>query len=564
MDTALDSLPRDPDVLRSIIARQAGALAERETQLAEHQAQLAAARAEVEAAKANVLAHEALIAALRLSIERLKRQRFGRSSEKIEREIAQLELALEDLSVSVAAEVPEDDTPEANGSEDQAPMPAAKRPRRRRGRMTLSENLDRERIVLDPGNRCPECGGPLRLVGEDVSEILEFIAAKLKVVETARQKKSCRMCETMVQPPAPTRPIPRGLAGPGLLAHILVAKYDDHLPLYRQGEIFARHGADIPRSTLIDWCGQAIAGLRPLVERIRAEVMGSDRLHADDTPIRVLDPRIRRSLGKTRGVKEGRIWTYVRDDRPWCGTDPPAVAYYFSPNRKGEHPQRHLADFKGVLQADAYGGFAKLYDAAPGTVPRIREAACWAHLRRDFHDVWKATNSPIAKQALERIGTLYDIEREIAGQSAERRREVRQQRSRPHVQAFRTWCENHLARIPAKGDLAKAMRYALNRWPAFTLFLEDGRVAIDNNAAERAIRPVAIGRKNWLFAGSDSGGETLADAMTVIETVKLSGHNPEAYLADVLARINDHKINRIDQLLPWNWAPLGTPKSQAA
>jgi transposase len=557
MDPALDRLPRDPDALRAIIARQAGILAERE-------AQLAAARADVEAAKANALAHEALIAALRLSIERLKRQRFGRSSEKIEREIAQLELALEDLGVSVACDAAENDVPEANGSEDQAPTPAARRVPRRRGRMTLSESLDRERIVLDPGETCPACGGALRLVGEDVSQILEFIAAKLKVVETARQKKSCRMCETMVQPPAPTRPIPRGLAGPGLLAHILVAKYDDHLPLYRQGEIFARHGADIPRSTLIDWCGQAIAVLRPLVERIRAEVMGSDRLHADDTPIRVLDPRIRRSHGKAHGVKEGRIWTYVRDDRPWGGTDPPAVAYHFSPDRKGEHPQRHLADFKGVLQADAYGGFAKLYDAAPGTAPRIREAACWAHLRRDFHDVWKATNSPIAKDALERIGTLYDIEREIAGQSAEGRRHVRQRRSRPRVQAFRTWCETHLARIPAKGDLAKAMRYALNRWPAFTLFLEDGRVAIDNNAAERAIRPVAIGRKNWLFAGSDAGGETLADAMTLIETVKLSGHNPEAYLADVLARINDHLVTRLDELLPWNWSPALPDAAEAA
>lgn len=555
MDTVLDSLPPDPDVLRAIIARQSGVLAERE-------AQLAAARAEAEAAKANVLAHEALIAALRLSIERLKRQRFGRSSEKIDREIAQLELALEDLGVGIAADVPEGDVPAADGSEEQAP--AAKRVPRRRGRMVLSGSLDRERIVLDPGRTCPECGGPLRLVGEDVSQILEFIAAKLKVVETARQKKSCRACETMAQPPAPTRPIPRGLAGPGLLAHILVAKYDDHLPLYRQGEIFARQGADIPRSTLIDWCGQAIAVLRPLVERIRAEVMQSDRLHADDTPIRVLDPRIRQSRGKARGVKEGRIWTYVRDDRPWGGTDPPAVAYHFSPDRKGEHPQRHLADFKGVLQADAYGGFAKLYEAAPGTGPRIREAACWAHLRRDFHDIWKATNSPIAKDALERIGTLYDIEREITGQSAEGRREVRQERSRPRVQAFRTWCENHLARIPAKGDLAKAMRYALNRWTAFTLFLEDGRVAIDNNPAERAIRPVAIGRKNWLFAGSDSGGETLADAMTLIETVKLSGHNPETCLADVLARINDHLVTRLDELLPWNWSPALPDAAEAA
>lgn len=289
----------------------------------------------------------------------------------------------------------------------------------------------------------------------------------------------------------------------------------------------ARHGADIPRSTLIDWCGQAIAVLRPLIERIKTNVMCTDRLHADDTPIQVLDPMLRQTRGKARAIKEGRIWVYVRDDRPWGGKDPPGIAYYFSPDRKGEHPQGHLAEFKGVLQADAYGGFAKLYQAtAPDTEPRVREAACWAHLRRDFHDIWKATASPVAKDALERIGRLYDVEREITGQPAERRREARQNR-RPHVDAFRLWCEGQLARVPAKGDLAKAMRYALKRWDAFTLFLEDGRIAIDNNPAERAIRPVAIGRKNWLFAGSDAGGETLADAMTIIETRSCRASTPK-------------------------------------
>ena len=412
----------------------------------------------------------------------------------------------------------------------------------------------RERVVLDPGGRCPDCGGTLRLVGEDVAEMLELVASQLKLLETARLKKSCRQCERMVQPAAPMRPIPRGMAGPGLLAHILVGKYDDHLPLYRQGEILARQGADIPRSTLIDWCGQAVAVLRPLVERIRADVMRSDRLHADDTPVRVLDATVRQTRGKARAVKEGRLWVYVRDDRPWGGGDPPAAAYYFSPDRKGEHPQGHLARFTGILQADAYGGFAKLYAATtPDAAPRVREAACWAHLRRDFHDVWKATGSPIAQEALERIGKLYDIEREITGQPAERRRDVRQTRSRPHVDAFRTWCERRLAGIPGKGDLAQAIRYALKRWDAFTLFLDDGRVAIDNNVAERAIRPVALGRRNWLFAGSDAGGETLADAMTLIETAKLSGLDPEAWLADVLARINQHRITRLDELLPWHW-----------
>jgi transposase len=285
-------------------------------------------------------------------------------------------------------------------------------------------------------------------------------------------------------------------------------------------------------------------------------VLRSNRLHADDTPIKVLDPSVRATRDRTRAVKEGRIWVYVRDDRPWGGSDPPAVAYYFSPDRKGEHPQGHLAQFRGILQADAYAGFRKLYEPGEGHVPRIREAACWAHLRRDFHDIWTATGSSLARDALERIGTLYDIERDIAGQSAERRHAVRQAQSAPRVAQLLAWCEAQLARLPAKGDLAKAMRYALNRRQAFMLFLADGRVAIDNNAAERAIRPIAIGRKNFLFAGSDAGGETLADAMTIIETAKLSDLDPEAYLADLLARINDHMITRLDELLPWNWRPL--------
>jgi len=254
-------------------------------------------------------------------------------------------------------------------------------------------------------------------------------------------------------------------------------------------------------------------------------------------------------------VKEGRIWAYVRDDRPWGGSDPPAAAYHFSPDRKGEHPRRHLDGFEGILQADAYAGFRKLYEPGLDDVQRVREAACWAHLRRDFHDVWRATGSAIAKEALDRIGALYDVERDINGWPAETRRAVRQERSRPIAEAFRAWCAAQLERLPGKGDLAKAMRYALKRWPAFTLFLEDGRVAIDNNAAERALRPVVLTRKNALFAGSDAGGKTFADAMTVIETAKLSGLNPEAYLADVLARIHDHPNKHLDDLLPWNWQP---------
>ena len=527
MTAALDALPDDPAALKAIIQSQ---------------------QEDLTRFQASVQAYEALVQALKIRIARLQKQKFGPSSEKVEREIAQLQLALEDLEVSMAAAK----TPEpAEAAPSQEPPRQAPR---RRGRPRVSAACPRERIVLDPGSSCPDCGGALRLLGEDVSEILDLIAAKLKVVETARVKKSCRRCERVVQPAAPTRPIARGMAGAGLLAHILVAKFDDHLPLYRQAEIFSRQGAEIPRATLIDWCGQAVAVLRPLSERIKADILSGDRLHGDDTPIKVLDPR-RKANGYARAVKEGRIWVYVRDDRPWGGSDPPGAAYYFSPDRKGIHPQSHLNAFKGILQADAYSGFSKLYEPDKDGVVRVREAACWAHLRRDFHDVWKGSGSPIAKEALDRIGALYDIEREIAGLPAAKRQAVRHKESRPLVEAFRAWCEGQLARIPSKGDLAKAMRYALRRWPAFTLFLEDGRVAIDNNAAERAIRPVAIGRKNYLFAGSDAGGETLADALTLIETAKLSGLNPEAYLADVLARINDHKITRLDELLPWNWTP---------
>ena len=457
----------------------------------------------------------------------------------------------------------DDTSAEAGTNPDDDPAPAERAAPRRRGKPRISDDAPREQVVLDPGEICAECGGALRVLSEDVSEVLELVAAKLKVVETHRPKKSCRRCEKITQVPAPTRPVPRGMAGPALLAHILVAKFDDHLPLYRQGEIFARLGADIPRSTLIDWCGQATRVLEPLATLIKQNVLNSNRLHADDTPIRVLDPKAKAN-GMNRGVKEGRIWTYVRDDRPWAGDDPPAVAYYFSPDRKGEHPQTHLKDFRGILQADAYAGFKALYAPKLDGTVHVREAACWAHLRRDFHDVWKATGSQVAKDALDRIGALYDIEREINGRPAEQRLKIRGHQSKQRVDALHDWMNSQLPQLPGKGDLAKAMRYALTRWPSFTLFLKDGRVAVDNNAAERAVKPVVIGRKNWMFAGSDAGGETLANAMTIIETAKMSGLNPEAFLADVLARINDHLNPKLADLLPWNWIPLKAEAGLAA
>ena len=508
---------------------------------------------------ATLRAHDQLIRTLRLRIAALKKKVFGKSSEKVEREIEQLELALEDMLVAAAesaVEPMDEDAPEP-------PAPDATPERTPRRRPRVSDAAPRERRELDPGGRCPDCGGELRLVGEDVSEILDMVAAQLKVLQVARLKKSCRRCEKIAQEPAPSRPIPGSMAGAGLLAYVLVSKFDDHLPLYRLNEIFARMGADIPDTTLVDWCGRAMQVLKPLIDRIDAEIMASDLLHADDTPIRVLD-RSQRDKGLGKGVKKGRIWTYVRDQRPWAGQAPPGAVYRFAPDWKEEHVHEHLGQARGILQADGYKGYAKLYAATADGAAPLREAACWAHLRRDFHDVWSATKSEIAREALDRIGALYDIERKIAGQSAGIRLATRQDHSRPKVEAFRAWAEQQLMRIPGKGDLAKAFRYGLSRWPSFCLFLEDGRVSMDNNASERAQPPIGIGRKNWLFAGADTGAETLARAMTIIETAKLNGLDPQAYLADILDRIHDHKINRLDELLPWNWTPVSTPCATAA
>ncbi|MGZ0075247.1 IS66 family transposase (plasmid) [Sphingobium limneticum] len=494
-------------------------------------------------------AHDLVVQALRLQIARLRKQAFGKSSEKIEREIEQLEFALEDVLVSVAQQglVTSDlDDSEAQAAAASAETTPEPRPSRR---PRVSADTPRQRHELDPGSTCPECGGELRLVGEDVSEILEMITAKLQVIEVARPKKSCRCCEKMVQVPAPSRPIPGSMAGGSLLAYVLISKFDDHLPLYRQNEIIARMGADIPRSTLADWCGRSMRILQPVIDRIEASVLGSDILHADDTPIRVLAPE-RRAKGIGKGVMQGRIWGDVCDQRPWAGTAPPGVLYRYAPNWKAEHVLAHLGSASGILQADAYKGYAKLYEPVADGEPRFREAACFAHWRRDFHDIWTSQKSEIAHEALERIGQLYDIEREIAGKPADIRQAVRQELSRPKLEALHSWAEQQLIRISTKGDLAKAFRYALGRWHAFSLFIDDGRVAIDNNAAERAVRPICLGKKNWLFAGSETGAETLARAMTLIESAKMNGLDPQTYITDLLNRIHDHKINRIDELLP--------------
>jgi transposase len=498
---------------------------------------------DVQSLKALVLAKQGEIESLKLLIVKLKRMHFGPSSEKRDRDIQQLELRLEDLEANQAATEPLPTTPATVASKQTAPVKPARR--------ALPAELPRETETIAPAQKaCPDCGGALRRLGEDVSETLEYVPARFKVIRTVRPKLSCAGCSRIVQAPAPNRPIDRGLAGPGLLAHVLVAKYADHLPLYRQAEIYRREGIELDRSTLADWVGGSSRTLQPLVDALRKYVLGAEKLHGDDVPVPVLEP----GNGKT---KTGRLWTYVRDDRPSGSEEPAAVWFAYSPDRKGEHPAGHLEKYSGILQADGYAGFNKLYEKG-----RIVEAACWAHVRRKFHDLYQAHQSPIAKEALERIGQLYAIEQEIRGRSPAERKEARQARSRPLLEALHIWWKATLAKLSQKSDVAMAIRYALDRWSALLRFCEDGRVEMDNNAAERALRAVALGRKNYLFAGSDSGGERAATIYSLLGSAKLNGIDPEAYLSSVLRRIADHPINRIAELLPWNLFP--PPVAEAA
>lgn len=486
-----------------------------------------AAHEQTAAVRAALLAEQLLNEKLRLQIARLKRARYGRSSEQLDGEIAQLELTIEDLEASVAA-LP---------ALQRAATPPAAKPVRK----PLPEQLPREQIVHPSACACPACGGALRAAGEDVAEMLEWVPGRYKVLRHVRPKFACERCETLVQAPAPARPIARGLAGPALLAHVLVSKYADHLPLYRQSRIFAREGLDLDRSTLADWVGGVSELCTPLIDALARYVFGAEKLHADDTPVPVLCP----GRGTTR---QGRLWTYVRDDRPAASTEPPAVWFQYSPDRKGERPRAHLASFTGILQADGYAGFDRLYGE------RIQEAACWAHARRKFYDVHVASASPIAAEALARIGRLYGIEAEIRGRPPDERRAVRQARAGPELESLHAWLHQVLTSVSKKSELAIAIRYALSRWAALTRYRDDGRIEIDNNAAERALRAVALGRKNWLFAGSDDGGERAAAIYSLLGTAQLNGLNVEAYLRHVLERLPEHPVNRVEELLPWHAA----------
>ena len=535
-----ETLPRKIVPLRSLLLqretehaaeqqRQAAELEQRAAEIERQAAELIAAR---NGLQEQVLRNEQL----KLRLARLLRERFGASSEKLRGAIEQLELLLGDLEEQIAETAPAEPEPPAAS----APAEAT---RRKPARKPLPEHLPRDVVEHPAPCACPKCGGVLHALGEDVTEVLDYVPGSFRVTRHVRPKLSCRGCDSIAQAPAPNLPINRGLAGPGLLSQVLVAKYCDHLPLHRQAEIYARDGVDLDRSTLADWVGQSAALLRPLVDAAGAHVMAAKRVHADDTTVPVLEP----GRGSTR---TGRLWCYVRDDRPFGGQAAPAVLYCYSPDRKGEHPRAHLAPFRGILQADGYAGYAGLYERD------VTEAACWAHARRKFFDVHAATQSPIAQEALQRIAALYAIEAEIRGQLPSARLAVRTTQSAPLFTEMKDWLDTNLNRIPGKSTLAGAIRYTLKRWEALTLILRDGRACIDNNAAERTIRPITLGRKNWLFAGSDAGGDRAAAIYTLTETAKLNGLDPRDYLTLVLKRIADHPVKRVHELLPWNLSDI--------
>ena len=538
MDVDRDALPDD------IVALKDALLVER--------ARALEVTAELMVARAKASEDVALIAQQKLRIAKLERQIYGQRSERSARLIDQLALEFEEL--------------EADATEDElaAEVAVAKTmsvrafTRKRPERNTFPDHLPRERVVIDPPTVCDCCGGMrLRKLGEDVTRTLEVIPRQWKVVETVREKFSCRDCEKISQAPAPFHVIPRGWAGPSLLAMVLYEKFGQHQPLNRQAERYALEGVPIALSTMADAVGAVCASLDPLLRLVESHVMAAERLHGDDTTVPVL------ALGK---CDVARCWVYVKDDRPFGGSDPPAAMFYYSRDRRGEHPQAHLANYSGILQADAFGGYTKLYEPQRSPGP-IREAACWVHARRPFFAMAdleenarrKAAGkkeiavSPIAIEVVRRIDALFAIERSINGQSADHRKAVRQAQSAPLVADLEAYMREQCAKLSRGHDLAKAMNYMFKRWGSFTRFLDDGRVCLSNNAAERALRGIALGRKSWLFCGSDRGGRRAAAMYSLIVSAKMNDVDPQAWLADVLARIAAHPAHRLDELLPWNW-----------
>jgi transposase len=542
------------------MSEAASELAKLRAALAVAEGRAAAAEAELAQARAVVSTSEAMIAALKLEIALLKRDKYGRSPERTARLLDQLELQLEEL-VADAAE----DVAMAEQAAEKTTRVAAFE-RRKPVKKPFPEHLPRERVMVEAPTTCTCCGSH-RIVkmGEDITETLEVVPRQWKVIQTVREKFTCRDCEKISQPPAPFHPIPRGWAGPSLLAMIVFEKYGQHQPLNRQAERYAREGVELSLSTLADQVGAVTALLTPLKLLIETHVRAATRLHGDDTTV----PLLARG-----GTKTARLWTYVRDDRPFDGTAPPAVVFHFSRDRGGEHPTEHLQGWQGILQADAYAGYNPLYD--PGREPGpVAPALCWSHARRKFFELADIeTNvrkgksakdiSPIALEAVRRIDALFEIERSINGQLPEARLEMRRQLSAPLVTDLERWLRDERAQLSKHAKVAKAIDYLLspNHWPGFTRFLDDGRICLTNNAAERALRGVALGRKSWLFAGSERGGQRAAVMYTLIGTAKLNGIDPQAWLEDVIARISDMPVSRLPELLPWNWAaPEATVKA---
>lgn len=486
--------------------------------------------------RAKISALDQYIATLEQQLADLRRARYGRSSEQLDENIYQLELILEDLKASVSEQREADGAGAAETTE-----PSKKKP----PRQPLPPHLPRETVRHDvDADHCGCCGGSLVEITEDSSEQLEYVPASFRVIKHVRPKYRCGCDDKIHQAEAPSRPIPRGYAGPGLLAHIAIAKYMDHLPLYRQSAIYSREGVELSRSTLADWIGQICRLLRPLNNALQHYVMQADKIHTDDTPVPVLQP------GRKR-TKQGRLWGYLRDDRTSGDDQAPAVWFSYSPDRKGKWPASHLADYQGILQADAYAGYEALYDKKPKT---ITEAGCWAHVRRKFYEVDQVQPDGFAHEALESIATLYGIEKEIRGCPPEQRCRVRQARAGPILEQLEQRLIKVRSEIPKKLPLAKAIHYALVRWKALVGYVDNGIIEIDNNAIERQIRPIALGRKNYLFAGSDAGGERAAMMYGLINTAKLNGLEPEAYLSYVLSVIADHSVAQVHELLPWNVA----------
>jgi transposase len=517
-----------------------------------------AAEAEATGAKADLTSTEALIAHLKLAIEKLRRALYGSRSERQARLLDQMELELEELEASAS-----EDAIAAEKAALQAARAAP--PRRRPARRPFPEHLPRERVVITAPTACPCCGsGRLSKLGEDVTETLEVIPRRFRVIETVRERFSCRDCERITQPPAPFHVVPRGLLGPQLLAMILFDKFAQHQPLNRQSERFAREGIALSVSTLADQVGSCTAALVPLHALVEAHVLAAERLHADDTTVPIL------AKGKT---VTGRIWTYVRDDAPFGGPDPPAALFYASRDRAGAHPERHLAGWSGLLQADAYGGYNGLY-ASERAAGAVTPAFCWSHARRKFFELADVARtrrsrtavvvSPVALEAVRRIDALFAIERGLNGLPAAERLAARRRESAPLIADLEAWLRAERTRLSRSSAVAEPIDYMLRRWPAFTRFVEDGRACLSNNAAERALRGFALGRKAWLFAGSDRGADRAAAITTLLMTAKLNDVDPQAWLADVLARIADYPAQRLHELLPWHWRSEANPRAQAA